>query len=126
MRPLGLQLDDRDLASCVQCGLCLPHCPTFRVTGDEAQSPRGRIALMRAIQWDGGVADGAFRDAIDTCVQCRGCETACPSGVPFGRLMTGTRAAAPAEVFHADAVMPTDSGPIRRPRRHLTDLVNGR
>ncbi len=91
---LGLGLDDRDLAACVQCGLCLPHCPTFRVTGDEAQSPRGRIALMRGVQWEGGAVDGAFHDAIDSCVQCRGCETACPSGVPFGRLMTRTRAAA--------------------------------
>ena len=93
MKQITLALDDRDLASCVQCGLCLPHCPTFRVTGDEAQSPRGRIALMRGVQWDGRSVDGAFRDAMDTCVQCRGCEPACPSAVPFGRLMVGTRAA---------------------------------
>lgn len=89
--PLGL--DDDQLASCVQCGLCLPHCPTFRVTGLEAQSPRGRIALMRAVERHGAPVDDAFADAMDTCVQCRGCESACPSAVPFGRLMEGTRTA---------------------------------
>ncbi|MGI8662655.1 MAG: (Fe-S)-binding protein [Acidimicrobiales bacterium] len=89
--PLGL--DDDELASCVQCGLCLPFCPTFRVTGQEAQSPRGRIALMRRVEREGSRIDDAFVSAVDTCVQCRGCEVACPSAVPFGRLMEGTRAA---------------------------------
>jgi glycolate oxidase iron-sulfur subunit len=89
--PLGL--DDDELSACVQCGLCLPHCPTFRVTGQEAQSPRGRIALMRLVEREGSAVDDAFVAAVDSCVQCRGCETACPSGVPFGRLMEGTRAA---------------------------------
>lgn len=88
-----LGLDDDELASCVQCGLCLPHCPTFRVSGEESASPRGRIALMRNVQWEGAQIDSAFRTAMDRCVLCRGCETACPSEVPFGRLMTQTRAA---------------------------------
>lgn len=89
--PLGL--DPAELASCVQCGLCLPHCPTFRVTGDEAASPRGRIALMRAVESGRTAIDDEVHAAIDSCVQCRGCEPACPSGVPFGHLMEDTRAA---------------------------------
>jgi glycolate oxidase iron-sulfur subunit len=84
-------LDDEDLVSCVQCGLCLPHCPTFRVTGEESASPRGRIALMRQVQWSNAPADDAFMGYMDACVQCRACETACPAGVPFGHLMEGTR-----------------------------------
>jgi glycolate oxidase iron-sulfur subunit len=88
-----LDVVDRELASCVACGLCLPHCPTYRVTGEEAASPRGRIAAMRAVQWDGAPADADFIGFMDACVQCRGCETACPSAVPFGRLMEGTRSA---------------------------------
>jgi glycolate oxidase iron-sulfur subunit len=88
---MKLDVVDHELASCVACGLCLPHCPTYRVTGEEAASPRGRIAAMRAVHWDGAPADDDFIGFMDACVQCRGCETACPSGVPFGRLMEGTR-----------------------------------
>src|SRR5215207_7409057 len=88
-----LHLDEQDLSACVACGLCLPHCPTFRATGEEGLSPRGRIDAMRNVQWRGGDADGEFVRFMETCVQCRGCEPACPSGVPFGRLMEGTREA---------------------------------
>jgi len=88
---VNLHLDDKELASCVSCGLCLPHCPTFRVTGEELLSPRGRIAAMRAVQWEGAEVTPAFVDAMETCVQCRGCEPACPSGVPYGRLQEGVR-----------------------------------
>jgi glycolate oxidase iron-sulfur subunit len=88
-----LALDEDALVACVACGLCLPHCPTYRVTGFEIASPRGRIAAMRAVQLDGAAWDGAFADAMEACVQCRGCEAACPSSVPFGKLMEGTRAA---------------------------------
>jgi len=94
---MTLDLIDAELASCVSCGLCLPHCPTYRVTGEEAASPRGRIAAMRMVQWDGAPPDAEFVSFMDACVQCRGCETACPSGVPFGRLMEGTRAALAAD-----------------------------
>jgi glycolate oxidase iron-sulfur subunit len=90
---LDLGLDDEELSSCVACGLCLPHCPTFRVTGEEGLSPRGRIDAMRNVQWRGAPADDDFVRFMETCVQCRGCEPACPSGVPFGRLMEGTRVA---------------------------------
>ena len=88
-----LRLIDDELATCVACGLCLPHCPTFRVTGEESASPRGRIAAMRAVQRDGAPIDDEFVGFMDACVQCRGCEPACPSGVPFGHLMEGTRSA---------------------------------
>lgn len=89
---MDLQIDPDELATCVSCGLCLPHCPTFRVTGEEAKSPRGRIAAMRAVQLEGAPVTPEFVEFIETCVQCRGCEPACPSGVPFGHLMEATRA----------------------------------
>jgi glycolate oxidase iron-sulfur subunit len=86
-----LDLDDNDLSMCVSCGLCLPHCPTFRVTGEEALSPRGRISAMRSVHFDDAPITDDFVSFMETCVQCRGCEPACPSGVPFGQLMEGTR-----------------------------------
>ena len=89
---LSLGIDADSLASCVSCGLCLPHCPTYRVTQEETASPRGRIALMRQVE-STGIADGTFSDFMDACIQCRGCETACPSGVPFGSMMETTREA---------------------------------
>ena len=67
-----LPVDEDELVACVACGLCLPHCPTYRVTGLEQYSPRGRIAAMRAVELDGAPLDAAFRDTIETCV--RGCE----------------------------------------------------
>jgi len=89
---VDLHIDQEELATCVSCGLCLPHCPTFRATGEEALSPRGRIAAMRAVQNEDAPAGDEFVHFMETCVQCRGCEPACPSGVPFGRLMESTRA----------------------------------
>lgn len=86
----ALGVDADDLAKCVSCGLCLAHCPTYRVTGEEGLSPRGRITAMREID-TGAPADATFEHMMQTCVQCRACETACPSSVPFGRLMEGTR-----------------------------------
>ncbi|MDE0833016.1 MAG: (Fe-S)-binding protein [Acidimicrobiales bacterium] len=88
--PLGLSGDS--LAACVQCGLCLPHCPTYRVTGDESRSPRGRISLMVAAELEGAPMDSEWLASMSTCVQCLGCETACPSGVPFEELISRTRA----------------------------------
>ena len=83
---------DDDLYKCVHCGFCLNACPTYLETGLEMESPRGRLALMK------GVAEGrlAMTEAVvghwDMCLQCRACEVACPSGVPYGRLMEATRA----------------------------------
>lgn len=88
---MDLKLDDDELNTCVQCGLCLPHCPTYRVTGDETMSPRGRIALMRAVQNDDAPLTDEVIRSFESCVQCRGCEPACPSGVPYGHLMERTR-----------------------------------
>lgn len=88
---MSLSLDPESLNTCVSCGLCLPHCPTYRVTGDEALSPRGRIDAMRAVELHGAPIDAEFVDAMSTCVQCRGCEPACPSGVPYGELIERTR-----------------------------------
>lgn len=88
---MDLKLDPDDLNTCVQCGLCLPHCPTFRVTGDEALSPRGRIHLMREVQDNDAPLTDEVLESFETCVQCRGCEPACPSSVPYGHLMEQTR-----------------------------------
>ncbi len=83
---------DAELSACVQCGLCLPYCPTFRLTGKETHSPRGRLMAMSAVAEGIAEIDDAFEDIVGSCLQCRACETPCPSMVPFGRAMEGTRA----------------------------------
>jgi glycolate oxidase iron-sulfur subunit len=83
---------DDDLSTCVHCGLCLNYCPTFRVTGLETESPRGRIYLMT--QWKRGTlpfTEELVRH-IDLCLGCRTCEAVCPSGVPYGRIIEHGRA----------------------------------
>ncbi|MGN6153661.1 MAG: (Fe-S)-binding protein [Lysobacteraceae bacterium] len=78
---------------CVQCGLCLPTCPTYRLAGLEAESPRGRIALIKALD-TGTLAPAPVIDAhLDACLGCRRCEAVCPAGVDYGALLAGTRAA---------------------------------
>lgn len=81
-----------ELDACVQCGLCLPVCPTFRLTGRETASPRGRLHAMSAVH-DGVIeVDEAFASIIDFCLGCRACEPVCPGLVPYGRALEGTRA----------------------------------
>jgi glycolate oxidase iron-sulfur subunit len=82
------------LAPCVHCGFCLPACPTYLATGDENDSPRGRIVLMRALA-SGGIAatDAALGRHLDRCLGCRGCEPACPSGVAYGQGLAAARTA---------------------------------
>ena len=86
------RLSDDDLATCVHCGLCLDACPTFRVTGLETESPRGRIYLMT--QWKRGTMpfDQEQVKHVDLCLGCRTCEGVCPSGVPYGRIIEAGRA----------------------------------
>lgn len=78
---------------CVQCGLCLPHCPTYRLDRSEAESPRGRIAWMKAVA-EARIEPGPTGDLhLDHCLGCRRCEAVCPAGVAYGELLTGSRAA---------------------------------
>jgi glycolate oxidase iron-sulfur subunit len=78
--------DYSSLDPCVHCGFCLPACPTYLATGDEADSPRGRIVLMRALErGELGPGDDALVQHLDACLGCLGCEPVCPSGVGYGR-----------------------------------------
>jgi glycolate oxidase iron-sulfur subunit len=80
------------LDPCVHCGFCLPSCPTYLATGDEADSPRGRIVLMRALErGEIGPNDAALVQHLDACLGCRGCEPVCPSGVSYGRGLEAAR-----------------------------------
>lgn len=85
-----------DLALCVHCGFCLNTCPTYLELGVETESPRGRLHLMRALDEGRVNLTPRVQKHFDRCLQCRACETACPSNVPFGRLMEKTRA----DLFH--------------------------
>ena len=85
-------LDERKSLACVHCGLCLSVCPTYLETGNENDSPRGRIYLMRALQDGRAPLNDTTVRHIDLCLGCRACEVACPSGVQYGALLESTRA----------------------------------
>ena len=89
----SLNLDKDHLTACISCGLCLPHCPTYQTTQDESRSPRGRISLMKGVENGLIPLSKEVLESMDTCVQCLGCETACPSGVQYGELIAQTREA---------------------------------
>src|SRR5947207_265871 len=76
---------------CIHCGLCLSSCPTYRVLGSEMDSPRGRIYLMRAFDEGRAKITDTFVEHMFRCLDCRACETACPSGVHFGHMMEEMR-----------------------------------
>lgn len=87
-RHLETELDK--LKACIHCGMCLSACPTYRVTGSEAESPRGRLYLMKKLL-EGELEDAAVAPHLDQCLACHGCETVCPSGVRYGQVLMATR-----------------------------------
>jgi len=86
-------ITEKQLRTCVHCGLCLSFCPTYKATGLEADSPRGRIYQIRGLA-SGEIPqdDPDLRHHLNLCLGCRACETACPSGVPYGSLLEAARA----------------------------------
>jgi glycolate oxidase iron-sulfur subunit len=91
-------IDFRKLDACVHCGLCLPACPTYDANGNELDSPRGRIQIVRGLAM-GTIADLAVAaQHLDFCLGCRACETACPSGVKYGQILEEGRANLDAQV----------------------------
>jgi glycolate oxidase iron-sulfur subunit len=89
--PFSVKPGYDDYARCVHCGLCLNHCPTYRLWGREADSPRGRIRQMMLVD-EGKLAVGdTFVTHMDRCLDCRACETVCPSGVEYGKLIEHAR-----------------------------------
>lgn len=104
---LKLTLDSDQLTNCMRCGFCQTACPTFQETGLEAASPRGRIALMKAV-YDGIMEpDTRFQEQMDLCLGCRACEPACPSDVKYGQLIEQAResiAASAAYPWHVKKV----------------------
>src|SRR5512137_2761019 len=78
------------IEACVHCGFCLPTCPTYRVLGEEMDSPRGRIVLMKEAL-EGGLTPGETFPFVDRCLGCLACRTACPSGVEYGQLLSPYR-----------------------------------
>ncbi|WP_264695686.1 (Fe-S)-binding protein [Candidatus Nitrosacidococcus sp. I8] len=85
------EFPDHDADLCVMCGLCLPHCPTYQLTSDENESPRGRIALIRAVTRGKIPPTPKLLGHLDRCLTCRACESVCPSLVPYGKLIDSVR-----------------------------------
>lgn len=114
----AIEAERERLLTCVHCGFCLPACPTYNRLGDEADSPRGRLHLMRAVA-DGRLDAGgdAFQTHIDRCLGCRACEPVCPSGVEYGALLELARSTAAAHRrpgWMTRALLGVFAGPVAR------------
>jgi glycolate oxidase iron-sulfur subunit len=125
----GEHLDDL-VGTCVSCGFCLPACPTFQLTGEESESPRGRIELVAALR-SGELEPEDARPHLDRCLGCRACEPACPSGVRYGEILELARAGGAVTRTHAvDAVLhavrhPALIGSFVRAGRPFARIVPG-
>ena len=86
-------IDPKLLLACIHCGLCTSSCPTYTELGDENDGPRGRIQLMRMVADGNSPLTDRMRRHLELCLDCRACETACPSGVRYGRLIEPFRLA---------------------------------
>ncbi len=120
MSTLSFPLDLAD--RCVKCGLCLNYCPTYRLTQDEAESPRGRIALMQGLATGQLAASPRLEQHLDQCLACRNCEPVCPADVPYGQLIDAGRAllseACPARSYGLRWLAPWLVDPVLRRSLH--------
>ncbi len=86
------RIEENELLNCMRCGFCLPACPTYVETKSEVHSPRGRIALMKAVR-DGEIKEyEEVEHSLNVCLGCRACEPACPAGVNYGHMLEEARA----------------------------------
>src|ERR1044072_7867248 len=113
LRPI---LEEDKLLACIHCGLCLEACPTYVITGNENDGPRGRLYLMRAVA-EGRLENtsDAFRTHIDRCLGWRACEQVCPAGVEYGQLLEHSRE----ELLHAQPKNDLTGKALRFALRHL-------
>lgn len=113
---------DDVINTCVHCGLCLSSCPTYRETGLETFSPRGRIYLMKAVA-DGriGMESQVFQEQMSACLNCRACEAVCPSGVLYGQILESSRTQI--AQARADQRLPPYPLPVRLLRSTVFDLL---